>query len=104
VGSGRRKTEKYYYVYLLASKRNGTLYIGVTNDLVRRVGEHKAGLVPGFTKKYKVDKLMWFEVHTSIDAAIQREKRIKEWQREWKIDLFRDSNPDWTDLYPGLTR
>ena len=95
---------KTYFVYIVTSKRNGTLYTGVTNDLVRRVAEHKAGLVPGFTKKYKVDKLMWFETHNSIEAAIVREKQIKEWKREWKIDLFRDSNPDWSDLYPGLTR
>lgn len=96
--------EKYYYVYLLSSGRNGTLYVGVTNNLVRRVGEHKEGLVDGFTKRYRVAQLMWFEVHTSIDAAIAREKQIKKWNRDWKIDLFRETNPQWLDLYPGLTK
>ncbi|MEP7241808.1 MAG: GIY-YIG nuclease family protein, partial [Devosia sp.] len=93
---------KYCYVYLLASGRNGTLYAGVTNDLVRRVWEHKQHAVPGFTRRYEVTNLVWFEVHESISSAIQREKRIKEWRRNWKIELFRDSNPDWTDLYPSI--
>jgi putative endonuclease len=96
--------ERTYYVYLLASGRNGTLYAGVTNDLVRRIGEHRDHLVEGFTSKYHVTKLVWFEVHTSIDAAIVREKQIKKWKRGWKLELFRDSNPDWVDLYPSLVR
>ncbi len=93
-----------YYVYILASRRNGTLYTGVTNDLVRRVSEHKQKLGGGFTKKYGVDKLVWFEAGNSIEGAILREKQIKRWNRQWKIDLFRDSNPDWVDLYPSIAR
>jgi putative endonuclease len=95
---------KTYYVYLLASRRNGTLYVGVTNDLVRRVCEHKNHVVPGFTKRYDVTRLVWFEYGDSIAYAIQREKQIKAWKRAWKIDLFRDSNPNWDDLYPGVAR
>ena len=95
--------ENTYFVYLLASGRNGTLYVGVTNNLVRRVAEHKAGLVPGFTKTYGVDQLMWYETHTSIEAAIVREKQLKRWKRQWKVELFGDSNPQWVDLYPSLT-
>jgi putative endonuclease len=93
---------RFYYVYLLASGRNGTLYVGVTNDLVRRVGEHKQHVVPGFTKRYDVTRLMWFEQHNSIEAAITREKQIKAWKRQWKIDLFLEINPHWTDLYPSI--
>lgn len=92
-----------YFVYVLASGPNGTLYVGVTNDLVRRVGEHRAHVVSGFTKRY-VTRLMWFEEHPSIAEAILREKRIKTWKRAWKIALFRDLNPDWTDLYPSIAR
>jgi len=95
---------KTYCVYLLASKRNGTLYVGVTNDLVRRVWEHKEHAMSGFTKRYDVTRLMWFEVNNSIEAAINREKQIKAWKRQWKIDLFRDSNPNWDDLYPSVAR
>jgi putative endonuclease len=95
---------KTYYVYLLASGRNGTLYTGVTNDLVRRVWEHKQKVVPGFTKKYGVDKLMWFEAGNSIESAIAREKQIKHWNRKWRIDLFRDTNPNWDDLYPSIAQ
>jgi putative endonuclease len=94
---------KTYYVYILASGRNGTLYTGVTNDLVRRVWEHKQKVVPGFCRRYGVDRLVWFEASDSIDAAIAREKQIKHWNRQWRIDLFRDGNPNWDDLYPGLT-
>ena len=93
---------KTYFVYLLASGRNGTLYVGVTNDLVRRLWEHKQKVVPGFTKTHDVDRLVWFEVHNSIEAAITREKQIKRWKRDWKIDLFQDSNPRWDDLYPAI--
>ena len=97
-------TTKHYYVYLLASSWNGRLYTGVTNDLVRRVGEHKEGIAGSFTNRYFIDRLVWYEVHLSIDAAIAREKQIKRWKREWKINLFRETNPDWTDLYPDLVR
>jgi putative endonuclease len=95
--------ENTYYVYLLASDRNGTLYVGVTNHLVRRVAQHKAKEIPSFTKRYDAVRLVWFETHTSIEAAITREKQIKEWKREWKLNLFRQTNPNWDDLYPGLT-
>jgi putative endonuclease len=89
---------KTYYVYILANKINGTLYIGITNDLARRISEHKSGMIEGFTKKYSVDKLVYFESTTDINAAILREKRLKKWKRQWKIDLIENSNPDWRDL------
>jgi putative endonuclease len=91
-----------YYVYLLASQRNGTLYVGVTNDLIRRVTEHREHLVEGFTKRHEVTKLTWFEEHHSIYEAIRREKQIKAWKRAWKIEMFRDTNPDWVGLYPAI--
>ncbi|MFN3688025.1 GIY-YIG nuclease family protein [Salinarimonas sp.] len=91
-----------YYVYMLASRRNGTLYTGVTNDLSRRVFEHRQGAVPGFTRRYGVARLVWYEVHTEIEAAITREKRIKRWKRDWKVTLIEDMNPLWADLYPTL--
>jgi putative endonuclease len=93
---------KQYYVYLLASKKNGTLYLGVTNDLLRRVYEHKNNLVDGFTKKYHVHNLVYFEACENVHSAIQREKQIKKWNRQWKIDLIVKNNPDWMDLYPGI--
>lgn len=93
---------KTYYVYILASKRNGTLYTGVTNGLIRRVYEHKNDLTQGFTKKYKVHKLVYFECTENIAAAITREKQIKAWRREWKIELIEKQNPDWFDLYEKL--
>jgi putative endonuclease len=93
-----------YYVYLLASKPYGTLYVGVTSDLVHRVSEHKNKLVPGFTTRYGVDRLVWFEAHDSVEAAIQREKRIKEWRRVWKINLIERDNPRWIDLYQSISR
>ena len=93
-----------YYVYLLASKPYGTLYIGVTNDLVRRVFEHREGLAKGFTKTYSVKLLVWFEQHENIAAAIQREKSLKRWPRPWKINLIERDNPRWVDYYPSLTR
>ena len=92
-----------YFVYILASRRNGTLYVGVTNDLVRRVHEHREGLVPGFTKKYGVKFLVYFEYHTDITAAIEREKRLKRWHRKWKLDLIEADNPQWRDLWIELT-
>ena len=92
-----------YYVYLLASDRNGTLYIGVTNDIVRRVFEHKSKAVPGFTKRYGVDKLVWFEIFDDPTSAITREKELKKWRREWKIQLIEEQNPQWIDLYPELS-
>ena len=93
---------KQYYVYILASGRNGTLYIGVTSDLIRRVYEHKNDLVEGFTKKYKVHDLVYYECADNPEAAITREKRLKEWKRDWKIDLIEKNNIGWKDLYPDI--
>jgi putative endonuclease len=92
-----------YYVYLLASKPYGTLYVGVTADLERRISQHKHKLVPGFTKRYSVNRLVWFEAHDLVEAAIRREKRIKDWKREWKINLIERDNPHWIDLYPSIS-
>jgi putative endonuclease len=89
-------------VYILASKRNGTLYIGVTSDLVKRVWEHKNDVAAGFTKRYGVHLLVWYELHENMESAIVREKRLKEWQRNWKIELIEGSNPEWQDLYQTL--
>ncbi len=86
-------------VYILASQRNGTLYVGVTSNLVRRVWQHKSDLVEGFTRKYRVHMLVWFEVHETMESAITREKAIKGWQRKWKLDLIETANPAWRDLY-----
>jgi putative endonuclease len=91
-----------YFVYLLASKRNGTLYVGVTDDLARRVLEHKERAVPGFTRTHGVDILVWFEAFADINDAIAREKQIKGWNRAWKIKLIEKSNPVWNDLTPRI--
>ena len=91
-----------YYVYILASKKNGTLYIGVTRDLVKRCYEHKHDLVEGFTKKYQVHTLVYYETHDSAIEAIVREKQIKKWNRNWKIRLIEEMNPDWRDLYDEI--
>jgi putative endonuclease len=90
------------FVYILANKRNGTLYIGVTKDLIRRVYEHKTDAVPGFTSRHEVHNLVWYEQTDSILSAIQREKQLKNWQRTWKIRLIEQTNPDWHDLYSAL--
>jgi putative endonuclease len=87
------------YVYIMASKRNGTLYTGVTNDLVHRVWEHREGLLAGFTRKYGCRILVWYEEHFDIRDAIQREKNIKQYYRKWKLNLIEEMNPDWEDLY-----
>jgi len=92
-----------YYVYLLASKKHGTLYLGVTNDIVRRVYEHRTKAVPGFTKRYRVDKLVWFEIYDDAPAAIAREKELKKWRRDWKIRLIEEQNPGRVDRYPGIS-
>jgi putative endonuclease len=89
-------------VYILASKRNGTLYVGVTSNLVKRVWEHKNNLVEGFTKRYGIHQLVWFELHTSMESALTREKRLKDWKRTWKLELIEKGNPDWKDLFPTL--
>jgi putative endonuclease len=95
--------DKTSYVYILASRPYGTIYIGVTSDLTRRVWQHKEGFVAGFTRKYKVHSLVWYEVHTDIIAAITREKQIKEWPRNWKVKLIQSTNPGWLDLYATLS-
>jgi putative endonuclease len=104
LGTGITVAGVPYYVYLLASRRYGTLYLGVTNDLSRRVWEHKSKVIPGFSKKYGVDRLVWYEVYERIDEAIAREKDIKKWRRDWKIRLIEEMNPDWMDLYALLNR
>ena len=96
--------ERSYWVYILASRIGGTLYIGVANNLVRRVHEHKMGQADGFTKKYSVHRLVHFEQHGDIEAAILREKKLKKWQRAWKIRLIEELNPNWDDLYPQIAR
>ena len=90
---------KRYFIYILASQRNGTLYIGVTNDITRRVYEHKNNLIEGFTKKYKVHLLVYFEEFQNVEAAITREKQLKRWKRSWKLRLIETENPEWNDLY-----
>lgn len=94
--------EALYYVYILASRRDGVLYVGVTNDLSRRVWEHKQGIASAFTRKYQVHRLVWRECFTDIREAIDCEKRLKKWRRGWKINLIEKDNPDWQDLYSEL--
>ncbi len=93
---------KQFFVYILCSKRNGTLYTGVTSDLIKRVYEHRNNLTDGFTKKYGVHYLVWYEMHGAAETAIPREKQIKKWNRKWKLDLIEQSNPDWKYLYDEL--
>jgi len=90
---------KQYYVYILCSERNGTLYTGITSDLLKRVYEHKNNLVEGFTQKYCIHRLVWYETHRSPENAILREKQIKAWKRQWKLRLIEENNPEWNDLY-----
>jgi len=90
---------KRFYVYILCSKRNGTLYTGITSDLIKRIYEHKNNLVNGFTKRYNVHNLVWYEMHESIESAFNREKQIKKWKRAWKIKMIEQNNPEWKDLY-----
>jgi putative endonuclease len=97
-------TEKCYWVYILASRIGGTLYIGVTNNLVRRVYEHRMDLVEGFTKQHGVHRLVYFEQYDDIEQAILREKRLKKWNRSWKIRLIEENNPNWDDLYPRIAQ
>ena len=89
-------------VYILASKRNGTLYVGVTSNLPKRIWEHKNNLVAGFTQKYHVHQLVWYEAHDEMESAITREKQLKRWNRAWKIDLIEKTNQDWNDLYESI--
>ena len=91
-----------YYVYIMASKKNGTLYVGVTNDAIRRVAEHKEGQTEGFTQRHEVKRLVYVEAHERAEDAIRREKTLKRWNRDWKIALIEQNNPQWEDLYDGL--
>ena len=93
---------KYYFVYIVASKKNGILYIGITNDIIKRTIEHKSGKFGGFTKKYNVHKLVYYDTFGDVEQAIGREKRLKKWNRQWKIELVERSNPEWKDLYNEL--
>jgi putative endonuclease len=94
--------DKSSYVYILASEPYGVLYIGVTSNLIKRVWEHRESVVDGFSKRYGVKQLVWFEIHTEILHAITREKQIKKWNRDWKVNLIQESNPDWRDLYDEI--
>ena len=96
--------EKLYYVYILASKHYGTLYTGVSSDLLGRTWQHRNDLVESFTKRYRVHRLVYYEQTESIEAAITREKQIKKWRRRWKLDLIEKMNPDWKDLYEEITK
>jgi putative endonuclease len=94
---------KNYYVYILASRKNGTLYIGVTNSLIKRICEHKNGEVKGFTQRYNIHLLVYFEYYHQVEYAIKREKQLKKWNRNWKISLIEENNPEWKDLYSQIT-
>jgi putative endonuclease len=102
VGQAKMSKAYIYYVYILASSRNGTLYIGMTNNLSRRMWEHKEELVPGFTKKYGVKTLVYYEIFNDVNAAIYWETRLKKYKREWKLNLIEQRNPEWLDLTTGL--
>ena len=95
-------SEKTFFVYLLASGVRGTLYVGVTSDLPKRVWQHKSKSAPGLTARYGIDRLVWYEQHDNAESAIRREKQIKEWKRDWKMNLIERDNPHWIDLYPAL--
>jgi putative endonuclease len=97
-----RIIEKSFCIYILASKRNGTLYIGVTSDLIKRVWQHKMSVVSGFTQKYNVKTLVYYEQHNNAESAIYREKQLKKWKRDWKVKLIEESNPTWRDLYNDI--
>jgi len=96
---GETTMDKQPAVYILASKRNGTLYIGMTSDLVKRIWQHKNNMVEGFTKRYGVHQLIWYELHENMKSAIEREKRMKGWKRKWKLELIESMNASWQDLY-----
>jgi putative endonuclease len=91
-----------YYVYMVASRRDGAIYIGVTNDIVRRIYEHRTKAVPGFTAKYNITRLVWFEIYDDPTSAISREKELKKWKRSWKVQLIEAQNPKWEDLYDSI--
>lgn len=96
-------TDKCYYLYIIASKKNGTLYIGVTGDITRRVFEHRQNAVDGFTKKYNIHTLVYYELYKNIEEAILREKQMKKWNRKWKIRVIEEKNPEWKDLYEEIS-
>ena len=96
--------EKRFWVYMLASQKQGTLYIGVTSDLIKRIWKHKNKVVEGFTEKYDVHNLVWFEDHATADAAIRKEKRLKKYERQWKINLIEEKNPEWVCLYDEICK
>jgi putative endonuclease len=96
--------DKSSYVYILANAPNGTLYVGVTSNLIKLIWEHRESLVDGFSKQYGIKNLVWYEAHTEITEAIRREKQIKKWDRAWKIELIQESNPRWRDLYADITK
>jgi putative endonuclease len=102
--AGIQKNKMKAHVYILANKRNGTLYIGVTSDLVKRIWQHKNKLIEGFTKKYNVIRLVYYEECEDIETAIQREKRTKKWERAWKIRIIEENNPNWDDLYDEIIK
>ena len=89
-------------VYILANKPGGTLYIGVTSNIVQRVWQHKNDLVEGFTNRYRVHRLVWYEIHSTMESALNREKALKKWNRKWKVKLFQEENPSWSDLYDDI--
>ena len=93
-----------HYVYILASRKDGVIYIGVTNDIVRRIYEHRIKAVPGFTAKYNITRLVWFEIYDDPTNAITREKELKKWKRAWKVQLIEAQNPDWNDLYESICK
>jgi len=101
-GIQQKQMEKQPAVYILASRRNGTIYTGVTSNLIRRVLEHKNNVIHGFTQKYAVHVLVWFEIHSTMQSAIVRGKRIKNWKRKWKLALIGEKNPNWLDLYDSV--
>jgi putative endonuclease len=96
--------EEIFHVYMLASRIGGTLYIGVTSNLLARMAQHREGDVEGFTRRYGVHRLVWFEEHWTAESAIRREKQMKEWKRAWKVRLIRERNPNWDDLFPAIAR
>ncbi len=102
VAASRHVTVRQAHVYIMASARNGTLYVGVTGDLVRRIWEHREGTIAGFTRRYGIKTLVWYETQSDFDTAIRREKAIKAWQRAWKLRLIEAANPEWNDLWPTL--
>lgn len=95
---------KSFHTYMMANRKDGTLYIGVTSDLIQRVHQHRIGAVDGFTKRYNLHHLVWFETHDSAKQAIRREKRLKKWPRQWKVNTIEGSNPDWRDLWGDICR